>query len=177
MGGGETEFIALSGDGISSKVDLDSKWHSRLELFREIESKNKFVGLNNIRPSYSIPRIIVIGEESSGKSSTLERIAMMSFFPTDRKLCTRMPIELRLRHRTAEEIKHVLSINNKPHYESYVKMSVKRAVDSKLPVFEEYIYAPHEACEKMKEWMDQLTTTGTLTHSITYCILGCTVNI
>jgi len=53
---------------------------------------------------FSVPRIVAIGEESSGKSSTLERLAMLSVFPSDENLCTRVPIELRLRHRAREAL-------------------------------------------------------------------------
>jgi GTP-binding protein EngB required for normal cell division len=43
-----------------------------------------------------LPRIIVVGSESSGKSSTIERIAGFSLFPRDAKICTRMPIKFSL---------------------------------------------------------------------------------
>ncbi len=46
----------------------------------------------------SFPQIIVVGQESSGKSSVLERIAMLKFFPRSDKMCTRMPIKLQLKH-------------------------------------------------------------------------------
>ena len=36
-----------------------------------------------------LPKIVVIGSESSGKSSTLERIAMQPFFPRSGSMCTR----------------------------------------------------------------------------------------
>jgi hypothetical protein len=45
-----------------------------------------------------LDRIIVIGDESAGKSSTLERIAMAAVLPRDTGICTRMPIILQLRH-------------------------------------------------------------------------------
>ena len=48
------------------------------------------------------PNIVVVGEESSGKSSVLERLIMMPILPrnnsTDESVCTRLPIHLRLRH-------------------------------------------------------------------------------
>ena len=160
MGGGEENFILLSGEGISSKIDLDSKWHSRLEKFREVEN---LYG-NNIgeldRVAFTVPRIIVLGEESSGKSSTMERIAMMQFFPTDRKLCTRMPIELRLRYRCADDIREKYTAMNCPVHESYVKLSILPSVNSKLPSVTDAIFPPHEAAIKIKEWMDSFTKLG-----------------
>jgi hypothetical protein len=44
------------------------------------------------------PQLVVMGQESSGKSSLMERLAMMPIFPRDRKLCTRVPIHVRLRN-------------------------------------------------------------------------------
>jgi hypothetical protein len=161
MGGGEEEFNSLSGEGISSKVDLDSNWHSRLEKFREVENlfSVKDIG-DSIRPTFTVPRIIVLGEESSGKSSTMERIAMMQFFPTDRKLCTRMPIELRLRYRSIDEIKEAYEAIDCPIHDSYVKMSIIPALNSTLPLIPEVIFPPHEATSKVKEWMDKFTKQG-----------------
>ena len=49
----------------------------------------------NLNTSYK-PRIIIIGEESSGKSSVVERLAMHSLFPRGERMTTRMPIKLRL---------------------------------------------------------------------------------
>ena len=45
-----------------------------------------------------LPRIVVIGDESAGKSSTLERIAMADVLPRNTGICTRQPIVLKLRH-------------------------------------------------------------------------------
>jgi GTP-binding protein EngB required for normal cell division len=44
------------------------------------------------------PQLVVIGQESSGKSTMMERLAMMPIFPQDRRLCTRLPIHVRLRN-------------------------------------------------------------------------------
>jgi len=48
--------------------------------------------LNNV----TLPSIVVVGSESAGKSSTLERVAGFSLFPRDARICTRMPIKLSL---------------------------------------------------------------------------------
>jgi hypothetical protein len=44
------------------------------------------------------PQVVVFGEENSGKSSVLERLAMMPIFPRNNRLCTRLPIHVRLRN-------------------------------------------------------------------------------
>jgi hypothetical protein len=74
---------------------LQGVWHQHLERLKQAEEE---LSTEEHGVHYSVPRIIAIGEESSGKSSTLERLAMLEFFPSDRRLCTRMPIELRLRY-------------------------------------------------------------------------------
>eukprot|EP00965_Chrysotila_dentata_P166100 5484254-Pleurochrysis_carterae.AAC.1 len=51
-----------------------------------------------------LPRIVVIGSESSGKSSTLERIAGLALFPRNSTICTRMPIILRLINTDSESM-------------------------------------------------------------------------
>jgi hypothetical protein len=48
-----------------------------------------------------LPRIIVIGDEKAGKSSTLERIACVDIFPTEKKFCTRQPILLKMRNNSS----------------------------------------------------------------------------
>ncbi|KAE8984076.1 hypothetical protein PF005_g25361 [Phytophthora fragariae] len=46
----------------------------------------------------SLPQIVVVGQESSGKSTVLESVAMLPLFPRDSAMCTRLPILLKLRH-------------------------------------------------------------------------------
>lgn len=48
-----------------------------------------------VRPK--LPTVLVLGAESVGKSSTLERVVLQAFFPRGTSFCTRMPIRLQLR--------------------------------------------------------------------------------
>lgn len=48
---------------------------------------------NGIGESIPLPRVIIVGEQSAGKSSVLECIFNMQT-PTDEELCTRFPIEI-----------------------------------------------------------------------------------
>jgi len=47
------------------------------------------------------PQVVMIGDESSGKSTILERLAMMPIFPRGDDLTTRLPIHVRLRYAEA----------------------------------------------------------------------------
>lgn len=49
--------------------------------------------LANLTP----PKIVVIGDESSGKSTVLEQLMRMPLFPRKAEFCTRLPIHVRLR--------------------------------------------------------------------------------
>jgi hypothetical protein len=42
-------------------------------------------------------QVVVVGEESSGKSSVLERLMMTPMLPRAESICTRLPIHVRLR--------------------------------------------------------------------------------
>ena len=53
----------------------------------------------------SFPRVIVCGQENSGKSSVLERICMLPFFPRKDVVTTRMPIFLRLHNVTLKQLR------------------------------------------------------------------------
>lgn len=50
---------------------------------------------------WKTPMFVVLGAESCGKSSILERVTMLPIFPRSAGLCTRMPIKIQLR-RTPE---------------------------------------------------------------------------
>ena len=63
---------------------------AQLDPLRDILSQT----LNGWQP----PQVVVIGQEGTGKSSILERLAMMSLFPRAEGICTRVPIHVRLRN-------------------------------------------------------------------------------
>lgn len=69
-----------------------------LERIDEISHEGA-LGLSRVSKTddTNLPRIIVIGDESAGKSSTLERIAMADVLPRNPNICTRQPILLKLR--------------------------------------------------------------------------------
>lgn len=50
------------------------------------------------REEFKIPTVVVIGAESSGKSSLLEHIIKCPVFPRNSSICTKQPIKLLLRH-------------------------------------------------------------------------------
>ena len=47
-----------------------------------------------------LPRIVVLGDQSVGKSSVLESIMGLEFLPKDEGLATRRPLELRLNYKS-----------------------------------------------------------------------------
>jgi hypothetical protein len=59
---------------------------------------------------YELPKIIVIGTESSGKSSLIERITKCKIFPRDNKLCTKCPIKINLENSNSKKPFEDLSI-------------------------------------------------------------------
>jgi len=55
------------------------------------------------RNELHLPSIIIIGNESSGKSSLIQNILKCNIFPTDRRTCTKMPIKLDLINSSEEK--------------------------------------------------------------------------
>ena len=79
---------------IASIQDL-SLVFSHLDGLREVLART----LDGWRP----PQIVVLGQESAGKSTVLERLAMMSIFPMHEDVCTRCRVEVRLRNGPVQE--------------------------------------------------------------------------
>lgn len=50
----------------------------------------------------NLPRIAVLGTQSSGKSSVLETIVGLDFLPRGDGVVTRRPLELRLNHQASD---------------------------------------------------------------------------
>jgi len=59
--------------------------------------------MNSISETLIIPKVIVIGAESSGKSSLLENICKCPIFPRNSNICTKQPIRLILKTALKQE--------------------------------------------------------------------------
>ena len=53
--------------------------------------------LNSALDGWDTPTIVVFGPQNAGKSTLLERLAMLPIFPKGEGLCTRVPIRIRMR--------------------------------------------------------------------------------
>ena len=73
-------------------IDELSIAFSQLDPLREL--------LQTSLDGWTPPMIVVVGEENSGKSTLLERLAMMPLFPRDERICTKLQIHVRLRRCT-----------------------------------------------------------------------------
>jgi hypothetical protein len=75
---------------------------------------------------WKTPVVIVFGQETSGKSSLLERLAMMPLLPRGEDTCTRLPILLKLRH-TKEAQLPVLVVRDSATGKEEVRRTVSLA--------------------------------------------------
>jgi hypothetical protein len=85
-------------NGGTEPMDFDniSSIHKLRAVFAELDPLREF--LSESLRGWQPPQFVVIGQESSGKSTLLERLALMPIFPRDNAFCTRMPLHVRLRH-------------------------------------------------------------------------------
>jgi len=74
--------------GIKRLANGDSTWNYVQLIMSKVPSLRTNTEL-------SLPRFLMIGDESSGKSSTLERLAGFAFFPRDDNMCTTCPIHVK----------------------------------------------------------------------------------
>eukprot|EP00976_Prorocentrum_cordatum_P086885 1186681-Prorocentrum_minimum.AAC.1 len=59
---------------------------------------------NQVPYELKLPDIVVIGVESSGKSSLMERLAIRAVFPRGENVTTRMPVRMKMRHVRHENV-------------------------------------------------------------------------
>ena len=131
---------------------FEGAWTDHLSRLREVELAHGLDVQNDPALRFSVPRIVCIGEESSGKSSTLERVAMMNVFPSDERLCTRVPIELRLRYTERERLPEEF------RERGYVVMKMLPGPGSNVPADVSEPMSPDFVAANVKQWMDALVT-------------------
>jgi hypothetical protein len=85
------------------RMTINQSFGPLLEICDKI--KSSLLLLNESSPlEIRLPRIVVIGCESAGKSSVIERLANYRFFPRGEEITTRMPIKLILKKMSIEEL-------------------------------------------------------------------------
>jgi len=104
----------------SKTTEVKSKFFEGVSLFSESLQGFYKVFINALEKvgitmdDLKVPKIIVIGAESSGKSSLLENIVKCQLFPKNSTVCTKLPIHLILKPaNTEEEISYKLTYLNK----------------------------------------------------------------
>ncbi|GJV70027.1 dynamin-related protein 4C [Tanacetum coccineum] len=75
-----------------------------------------------------LPTIVVVGDQSSGKSSVLESLAGISL-PRERGICTRVPLVMRLQHHEEDVPKFTLKYQGKEEEEIDGECGISKAID------------------------------------------------
>ncbi|KAJ3378746.1 hypothetical protein HDU92_007144 [Lobulomyces angularis] len=123
---------AYNEDDISILLQNMMNIKSGFNNLKEIKNAS---GLNlNIH----LPRIVVVGDESSGKSSVLSRLCHLDIFPRDATMCTKMPIELHLQNKTEKELRKLKLVHVKIEGEKWLnsndittlRASITKAMDT-----------------------------------------------
>ncbi|KAG7385474.1 hypothetical protein PHYBOEH_009011 [Phytophthora boehmeriae] len=111
----------------------------------------------------ALPQIVVVGQESSGKSSVLESLAMMPLFPRKEDVCTRLPIHLKMRHVPKRDVvdgdQELMPHRRTPHSVDVAKHQIKMRLvyaDDREPVVSEKELTAEQAAERMSEWMEMI---------------------
>jgi len=121
-------------------------------LIRTLDNIKKRSCLSTLKLVF--PQIIVLGEESSGKSSVLERLSMCEFFPRSEGICTRMPIEFEMIHKSEQEMRDFCTAKKVPFVSNdcYCLVSSKRSTGE---VREYGFFGAAEVRDKVKPTMDR----------------------
>jgi hypothetical protein len=102
----------------SSIQNTDIKFSLSSDIFKELDRISSLPQLNflHLQP----PKIVVIGNESHGKSTLLERIIGLPIFPKDKQLCTRCIVRVHLRRNPNPSIAEISLKYNTPNNNGFV---------------------------------------------------------
>ncbi|KAL1209087.1 Dynamin-related protein 4C [Cardamine amara subsp. amara] len=95
-----------------------------------LDTVDRLRNLNVMRGGIQLPTIVVVGDQSSGKSSVLESLAGISL-PRGQGICTRVPLVMRLQRSPSPEPEIWLEYNDKvvPTDEEHIAEAICAATD------------------------------------------------
>lgn len=88
-------LLACNRDAMDQLIPVINRLYEVFEAIDPDDPENAFSS------SIDLPRIVVVGSQSSGKSSVLESLVMRDFLPRGKDIVTRRPLILQLVHRPA----------------------------------------------------------------------------
>ncbi|CAI2387582.1 unnamed protein product [Moneuplotes crassus] len=97
----ESKYTRVRG-AVKIEEEKGGYLYVQLRKFINVIDELRDVGLQE---HISLPRIAVLGQQSSGKSSVLENIVGIDMLPRGAGLCTRRPLEMRLNHLYEDDAK------------------------------------------------------------------------
>jgi hypothetical protein len=77
-----------------------------------LDAVDKLRRMNVTQEGIPLPTIVVVGDQSTGKSSVLESLAGISL-PRGQEICTRVPLIMRLQHHPDDVAEYVLEYKDK----------------------------------------------------------------
>ncbi|KAJ0265865.1 Dynamin-related protein 4C [Hirschfeldia incana] len=95
-----------------------------------LDTVDRLRNLNVMREGIQLPTIVVVGDQSSGKSSVLESLAGISL-PRGQGICTRVPLVMRLQRSSSLEPEIWLEYSDKVVHtdEEHIAESIRAATD------------------------------------------------
>ncbi|KAM7505471.1 hypothetical protein LguiB_004375 [Lonicera macranthoides] len=103
-------IVEIESSPISIQPPLISSYNDRIRPL--LDAVDKLRKLKVMQEGIQLPTIVVVGDQSSGKSSVLESLAGISL-PRGQGICTRVPLIMRLQHHPDPQPELLLEYNDK----------------------------------------------------------------
>ncbi|ONH94425.1 hypothetical protein PRUPE_7G015500, partial [Prunus persica] len=96
-----------------------------------LDAVDKLHNLNVTEENIQLPTVVVVGDQSSGKSSVLESLAGISL-PRGQGICTRVPLIMRLKQSSSPQSELSLSYNGREDHtdEEHISEDIIKATNS-----------------------------------------------
>lgn len=107
------------------ELNLSQSYNERIRPL--LDAVNTLRNLGVVKEGIRLPTIVVIGDQSSRKSSVLESLAGISL-PTGQGICTRLPLIMRLQSCKPEECEIVIEYNGKKR--KILEVEIKQTLDT-----------------------------------------------
>jgi len=124
----EAGMSSLSIVNTPIEAPIVSSYNDRIRPL--LDTVDRLRNLNVMREGIQLPTIVVVGDQSSGKSSVLESLAGINL-PRGQGICTRVPLVMRLQRSSSPEPEIWLEYSDKvvPTDEEHVAEAICAATD------------------------------------------------